>query len=94
MVCQGSPNHEHCPSPHLEALIREKVETGRYASAGEVVGEAIQLLEERDRQNAALREALLRDLQVGIDQADRGDARPLDVDALKRRIEQRISQGK
>ncbi|MCA9774546.1 MAG: type II toxin-antitoxin system ParD family antitoxin, partial [Myxococcales bacterium] len=36
-------------SPKLESLIQEKVTSGLYASASEVVREALRLLEERDR---------------------------------------------
>jgi antitoxin ParD1/3/4 len=36
-------------TPRLASLIREKVESGRYNNASEVVHEALQLLEERDR---------------------------------------------
>jgi antitoxin ParD1/3/4 len=35
--------------PELEALIRRKVEMGRYASASEVLREALSLLDQRDR---------------------------------------------
>jgi antitoxin ParD1/3/4 len=35
--------------PELERLVTEKVASGRYSSASEVVGEALRLLEERDR---------------------------------------------
>jgi hypothetical protein len=31
-------------------------------------------------------------IQVGIDQADRGEGRPLDADALRRRIAERIAE--
>lgn len=37
-------------SPQLEALIREKIETGPYENANEVIREALLLLDERDRQ--------------------------------------------
>jgi antitoxin ParD1/3/4 len=36
-------------TPQLEALIRSKVESGRYNNASEVVREALRLLESRDR---------------------------------------------
>jgi antitoxin ParD1/3/4 len=44
-------------SPELQDLIREKLETGRYRSEGDVVAEALRLLDERDRR-AALEAAL------------------------------------
>jgi antitoxin ParD1/3/4 len=36
-------------TPELEQLVQEKVRSGRYLSASEVVREALRLLEERDR---------------------------------------------
>ncbi len=44
-------------SPHLEAAIHEKVQSGKYSDANEVVREALDLLEIRDRQTT-LREAI------------------------------------
>ena len=42
-------------TPQLEEMVRHKVDSGLYASASEVVREALRLMEERDR----LREAKL-----------------------------------
>jgi antitoxin ParD1/3/4 len=36
-------------TPRLEAVIREKVDSGRYASAREVIEDALQLMENRDK---------------------------------------------
>jgi antitoxin ParD1/3/4 len=59
-------------TPELERRIAEKVESGLYASASEVVREGLRLLFEtdalQDRQLAQLR----ADIQAGLDQADRG----------------------
>lgn len=57
----------------LESLIQEKVRSGRYSSASEVVREALRLLEERDRLNAEKLKALRRDIAVGLRQANRGE---------------------
>ena len=35
-------------TPELEKFVRQKVNTGRYLSASEVIREALQLLEERE----------------------------------------------
>jgi antitoxin ParD1/3/4 len=60
-------------TPELEQLIRKKVEGGLYLSASEVVREALRLLEERDRVNAMKLDELRKEIQIGIDQADRGE---------------------
>jgi antitoxin ParD1/3/4 len=54
-------------------MIHKKVESGLYLSASEVVREALRLLEERDRLNAMKFEELRKEIQIGIDQADRGE---------------------
>ena len=60
-------------TPELEQLIHTKVESGLYLSASEVVREALRLPEERDRVNMMKLEELRRAIQIGIDQADRGE---------------------
>ena len=60
-------------TPELEQLIHTKVDSGLYLSASEVVREALRLLEERDRVNAMKLEELRRTIQIGIDQANRGE---------------------
>ena len=44
--------------PKVEALIREQVDNGRFASADEVIAAAVRLLEERDRKRRWLLAAL------------------------------------
>ncbi|MEP2758835.1 MULTISPECIES: type II toxin-antitoxin system ParD family antitoxin [Alphaproteobacteria] len=59
--------------PDLEAMIQEKIEAGLFNSADEVIAAALTLMMELDD---AQREKLARlraAVQVGIDQADRGD---------------------
>lgn len=60
-------------TPELEKLIQAKVESGRYTSPSEVVGEALRLLDEQDSE----REKDLDELHARMDEAlaaaDRGD---------------------
>ena len=71
-------------TPELERRIAEKVESGLYASASEVVREGLRLLFETDalqhRQLAQLR----ADIQAGLDQADGGEL--LDGAASRARV--------
>ena len=64
-------------TPELEALVRRQVETGQYSSPDQVMREALQLLDERNRHkrlNAAL--------AVGDDEYRRGEAIPWTTDSL------------
>ncbi|KJV06700.1 type II toxin-antitoxin system ParD family antitoxin [Methylocucumis oryzae] len=69
-------------TPHLESLVKTKVESGLYNSASEVMREALRLLEAHDQLDALRRESLRRDIQEGIDS---GESVPLDMEAIKAR---------
>lgn len=56
----------------LEAVVQKKIEDGLYADARDVIHEALRLLDEHDR----LRQFRAK-LQIGLDQLDRGEGRPL-----------------
>jgi len=54
-------------TPHLEELIREKVASGSYNSASEVVREALRLLEQADEFRAMKMQKLREDIQEGLE---------------------------
>ena len=54
-------------TPHLEELIRAKIESGSYNSASEVVREALRLLEEEDKLRALKLEKLREDIREGLE---------------------------
>lgn len=60
-------------TPALEKIIQEKVKTGLYNSASEVIREALRLLEDQDRLRHIRLEGLRKEISIGIDQANRGD---------------------
>lgn len=60
-------------TPELEQLVHEKVKSGRYLSASEVVREGLRLLEERDRLYQARLAKLQTEIALGIEEADRGE---------------------
>ncbi len=51
-------------TPELETLVQDKVKTGRYNSASEVVREALRLFEDKER----IRELQIRHLRKKINQ--------------------------
>jgi antitoxin ParD1/3/4 len=75
-------------TPELEQFVHQKVTSGLYLSASEVVREALRLLEERDRQSATKLEHLRNQIQIGLDQADRGELadRPQVFAKLRRKV--------
>ena len=65
-------------TPELEKLVQEKVTSGLYQTASEVIREALWLLKERDDRQAALREQIQR----GLTQLEQGAYREYTDDTL------------
>ncbi|MBM3943797.1 MAG: type II toxin-antitoxin system ParD family antitoxin [SAR202 cluster bacterium] len=59
-------------TPQLEEFVKQKLKTGMYLSASEVIREALRLLEERDRRRELGLEVLRREIQTGVDQLEHG----------------------
>ena len=53
-------------TPELERLIDEKVASGLYDSASEVVRDALRLMRERDEVRVLAIEELRRDIRAGV----------------------------
>lgn len=79
-------------TPELERLVAEKVASGMYHSASEVIREALRLLKERDEWRQHRLEELRREIAVGLEQADRGETRPFDAEGLKQRVRDRLAE--
>ena len=78
-------------TPRLEALVRQKVESGLYNSASEVVREALRLLEEHDRIKEMKLEELRKEIQKGLDSLDQGEGIPFDADDVIERGRARLA---
>lgn len=74
-------------TPELDKFVTEKVESGRYNSASEVVREALRLLEEHDRARGAQIAAFNKALGGRLASLDRGER--ADPKAARKRIEQK-----
>jgi antitoxin ParD1/3/4 len=60
-------------TPELEKLIQNKVNSGRYLSASEVIQEGLRLLDERDRIRETRLAELQEKIQAGIEELERGE---------------------
>jgi antitoxin ParD1/3/4 len=67
----------------LEQFVAEKVKSGQYASADAVLNSAVSLLREQETLSAEDIAQLKRDIAVGIEQLERGESAPWDVEAIK-----------
>jgi len=59
----------------FEKFVREKVDSGDYASVSEVVRDGLRILREKELLFEARLQSLRGDIQKGIDQAERGELR-------------------
>lgn len=59
-------------SPELEAIVNNKVKSGQYNSASEVVRDGIRLLQQQDEMRKKKLEALRIEIQKGIDDLEAG----------------------
>lgn len=83
-------------TPELEQFVHGKVQSGLYHTASEVIREGLRLLMEREETRRLELAALRRDIQVGIDQADRGEGTPVDrawAEDVKQRGRKRLASG-
>ena len=60
-------------TPELEAFVQAKVESGMYQSTSELIRDALRLLAERDEWHKKRIEAMDQFIQVGLDEAARGE---------------------
>ena len=81
-------------TPELEELVNQKVESGLYNSASEVIREALRLLKEQDELKRVRQEELRREVLRGYEQARRGESQPLDVEAVKTEGRKRLAARK
>lgn len=62
-------------TPELASLIQEKVSSGMYHSASEVVREGLRLLKEQDEIRRMRLQELKKEIAVGTEQLERGEAK-------------------
>lgn len=58
---------------HLDQFVEERVTSGRYGNASEIVREGLRLLEQREKEEQAKLEWLRQAAQEGFNQIDRGE---------------------
>lgn len=78
-------------TPQLETMVRERVASGRYNNASEVVREALRLLDDRER-----RQHLRSLLAVGLEEERRGELvafTPGLMDTIEREAEAAYQRG-
>lgn len=81
--------------PETDLFVREQVHAGMYTSISEVIEHALDLLkrsEMTEAERAAKLERLRKDIQVGIDQCDRGEYSTWSADEIKAEGRRQLNQ--
>ncbi len=79
-------------TPELETLVNEKVKSGNYNSASEVVRESLRLLKEQDELKQIRREELRREVMKGV--TDIREGRYRTYDSAEELADEIIAKGK
>ncbi len=74
--------------PEFKEFVHREVASGKFRSERELVSEALRLLQTRERK----RDALIADLEVGIDQLDRGEGTVVDSPAAQEALVAAIAE--
>lgn len=76
-------------TPELEKLVNDRVKSGLYNSASEVVRESLRLLNDRDELTRIRREELRREIMLGVEQIRNGEGitvKASELDAFAERL--------
>ncbi len=78
----------------FESYVNDKVESGLYQTASEVIRDGLRLMKERDELHQTKLAELRREIALGAEQAERGQVRVFDeelVATIKREGRQRLA---
>ncbi len=78
-------------TPKLEKLVNQKVSSGLYNSASEVIREGLRLLKEQDELRRQRLKELRAEIAAGMSQARAGESKPLDMRAIRAEVTKRLA---
>ena len=70
-------------SAELEEFVNNRVKSGSYKSASDVIAQALRAFQEREATRSAELDDLRKEIDIGIEQADRGECVPVDMKEIK-----------
>lgn len=80
--------------PELEARVRQRVESGMYGSASEVIREALRLFEAYEQIKTARLDSLRQDIATGLNDIKNGRVKEIDFETLKQQGRQLLQTRK
>lgn len=83
--------------PALEKFVQNKIGSGRYSTASEVVRDGLRMLQEQDQLHQMRLDDLRREVQIGIDEIERGEGITYDsiddfIEDVKKRGRERLAK--
>lgn len=81
-------------TPELENFVSEKVKSGLYNSASEVLRESLRLLKERDMLKEIQRDELRREIMLGVEQIRSGNYIEVKASEMKDFADQIIKEAR
>jgi antitoxin ParD1/3/4 len=82
----------HFPAD-LQPYVDEMLASGRYEHVSEIILEAVYLHRDQEWLRQHKLEEMKKEIQIGIDQADRGQVAPLDMQGIMHRVQERLRAG-
>lgn len=81
-------------SPSLTADLRQyveqKIKRGEYASEEDLYADAVRTMKEQEERIVWLR----KEIQIGLDELERGEGAPWDLQETKKRLSERLRQAR
>src|SRR5438034_863213 len=88
---KGAGAMEYHFTADLQSYVDEMIASGAYASVHDLVLHALYLHRDAELNRRRKYEELKKDIALGIEQLDRGEGKPLDLDEIFAEAEKRMS---
>ena len=75
-------------SPDIEQYVHQKVASGQFASPEEFATEAMRLYRDLEARHESLR----GNVQAAIEQSEKGQSEPLDLDSIKKELNDELDE--
>ncbi|HET6249151.1 MAG TPA: type II toxin-antitoxin system ParD family antitoxin [Tepidisphaeraceae bacterium] len=79
-------------NPRQERFIEEKLKAGQYASVSDLINDALETLMGQEQLSSTDIEELRSEVMAGLEQHQRGESTPLDMQAIKAQVHARTSE--
>lgn len=81
-------------TPELETLVNNKVKSGMYHTASEVIREGLRLLKEQDDLRQVRLNQLRKEIEIGAAQIENGQYSDHDADDLQPLVQEMLNEGR